>query len=309
MSFVISHVVLSRLCDRNGFPAPASGMAFFGVRGCVPVDINASQEFKASHNLLPMPTDYRHPRCIIGQWQIEGEMLAVFPGSTVPHEKHIKKGISAGGKGVNELMLGYYADYRKGHHKNGQPTGHPAFRQTAGRPIRRTATDLNYDNDDRVEFGNPFDNLHAAWCQGLDHDSFASAGCQVIVGFPGCPKCGPGSTDQGPWKVFRSNAYEMAQESFVYILASAAEVQLVSASDGEPLEARVRFGSKGALVREVQTALRDGDFYEGKIDDEFGERTLRAVLDFQTATFGPDADDGVVGGTTAGALGLTWPNV
>jgi hypothetical protein len=63
-------------------------------------------------------------------------------------------------------MTGYYSDYRRGKHKAGSETGHDAFRQVEGRPIRRTADDFDYDNDDRVEFSNPFDNLHAAWAWG-----------------------------------------------------------------------------------------------------------------------------------------------
>jgi hypothetical protein len=307
MTLTLDHSVLQRLCDRNLFPVPSTGMVFFGLRGCVPVNSALSQKLESKHDVMVMPVDYRHPRCSIGQWLPKGKKLAVFPGSTVPHETNIKGGLSTAGRGVNELMLGYYADYRKGVHKAGTPTGHPAFRQTAGRPIRRTATDLNFDNDDRVEFDNPFDNLHAGWCQGLDHPQYSSAGCQVVVGFPGCPKCGPGSTDQGAWKVFRSNAYDLEQDSFVYVLASGAEAQLVGDSKGKPLEPRVRFGSKGDLVRRVQAALAEAGCYEGRIDDEFGERTLRSVLAFQTAKFGPDADDGVVGGTTAGALGIAWP--
>lgn len=306
MSFTLDNSALMKLCARNLFEVPADDMVLFGLRGCIPVNAGLSQKFESKHELMVMPTDYRHPRCVIGQWLPEEKKLAAFAASTVPHESHVKGGLGAGGHGVNELMLGCYRDYRKGTHKAGSPTGHPAFRQTAGRPIRRTADNVLYDNDDRVEFDNPFDNLHAGWCQGLDHPSYASAGCQVVVGFPGCPKCGP--DDQGPWRTFRANAYALAQDSFTYILASGAEAQLVSGSKNKPLEPRVRFGSKGPLVRDVQQALQQAGFYEGRIDDEFGERTLRAVLAFQTARFGPNADDGVVGGTTAGALGIAWPS-
>jgi hypothetical protein len=36
---------------------------------------------------------------------------------------------------------------------------------------------------------------------------------------------------------------------------------------------------------------------------------MRAVLAFQIAMFGPEADDGIVGPVTATALGMDWPKV
>lgn len=45
----------------------------------------------------------------------------------------------------------------------------------------------------------PFDNLHAGWCMGVESESFASAGCQVLVGFPKCSKRGT-KPETGPWK-------------------------------------------------------------------------------------------------------------
>jgi peptidoglycan hydrolase-like protein with peptidoglycan-binding domain len=63
-------------------------------------------------------------------------------------------------------------------------------------------------------------------------------------------------------------------------------------------------------VGKVQTALKQLDFYEGVVDDDFGNRTLRAVLDYQTAIFGPAQDDGIVGPLTAGSLQIAnWPRV
>ena len=60
-------------------------------------------------------------------------------------------------------------------------------------------------------------------------------------------------------------------------------------------------------MRKVQTALKTAGFYEGRIDEDFGIRTLRAVMGFQVAEFGRGADDGIVGVQTASALGIDWP--
>lgn len=68
-------------------------------------------------------------------------------------------------------------------------------------------------------------------------------------------------------------------------------------------------GSSGALVTELQKALKSKGFYEGEVDLDFGNRTLRAVLAFQESAFGENQDNGIVGPVTAEALGLTsiWP--
>jgi hypothetical protein len=305
MAFTLSAESLRRLSAINGFSIPAEGMVFFGLRGCLPVT-EGSQEFQWEHSVELTPVDYLHPRCTIGQWLVTEGQIALFPGSTAPHLRYVKKAVAKGGAGVNQLMTGYYKDYRKGVHKAGAPTAHQAFRQVEGRPLRRTGDDSDYDNDDRVEFGNPYDNLHAAWSMGGNHEGYASLGCQVVVGYPRCPHRG-NQPDVGPWKEFKSNAYSIPQESFPYLLLTALDARNVAASGGSPLTARLRFGSQSPLVSELQTRLKDADFYEGAVDGSFGERTLRAVLAFQIAMFGPEADDGIVGPVTASALGMDWP--
>ena len=60
------------------------------------------------------------------------------------------------------------------------------------------------------------------------------------------------------------------------------------------------------LVTKLQESLKKADFYEGNIDDEFKERTWRAVMDYQTIRFGQMEDDGIVGPVTAETLKLKW---
>lgn len=131
-------------------------------------------------------------------------------------------------------------------------------------------------------------------------------GCQVVVGYPKCPQRG-NQPDVGPWKEFKSNAYSLQQESFPYMLLAGPDARNVALSGGSKLNARLRFGSQSPLVSELQTRLKGADFYEGVVDGTFGERTLRAVLAFQGARFGPEADDGIVGPVTAAALGMDLP--
>lgn len=44
----------------------------------------------------------------------------------------------------------------------------------------------------------------------------------------------------------------------------------------------------------------------GEIDEDFGPCTLFALLEYQTAEFGTDADDGIVGHSTALSLEMKW---
>ncbi len=304
MSFIFKESHIRRLCELNYFPVPDDGMILFGLRGCLPADVDGC-EFDKEHTLVLKDVNYTNPRCTLGQWLPQKGTIALFPASTVPHRSYIRISHTKNGLGANQLVTGYYGDYRKGLHKPGSITAHNAFRQTEGRPVRRSADDYDYENDDRIEFTNPYDNLHAAWCQGINSSNFAGAGCQVVVGFPKCAK--PNYKDNvGPWKVFNENAYKLAQTSFPYILLNGTDAERIAINDGKKLPVRLRFGSKGKLVTKLQEALKKEKFYEGILDDSFKERTWRAVINYQTFRFGPLEDDGVVGPNTATTLGMNW---
>ena len=180
--FELSVDQLKSIWAANQFAILDNQWIFFGLRGCLPAS-DASQSFADKHVLVSANVDYHHSRCTIGQLKPDGT-FALFPGSTVPHINNISKARKNDGAGANQLMTGYHPEYRKGQHKAGQATGHRAFRQENKIPILRSADDLDYDTDDRVEYATPYDNIHAAWCMSTDSDYFASAGCQVIVGFP-----------------------------------------------------------------------------------------------------------------------------
>lgn len=307
MSFLLTPEDLFRLCEINGFRLVNEGLVFFGFRGCLPVDVD-EHEFRSECKLMLVATDYVHPRCTLGQWLPNDGKIALFPGSTVPHRKYIKTSLEKDGRGTNQMMTGLYHDYRKGMHKMGSPTGHRAFKQTKGHPIRRTADDFDFDSDDRVEFTNPYDNIHAAWSMGVNHNEYASAGCQVVVGYPQCTRR-DNQPDAGPWKVFKENGYRGLQENFSYLLLNGLDAKRVALMNSAKMSARLRFGSTGDLVGKVQKVLNKNGYYEGRIDGDFGSRTLRALLDYQTATFGPRADDGIVGPITASSMGIDWPEI
>lgn len=295
---------LLALCSANEFPIDPNALCFVGLRGCLPLS-PFDHAFRDTQRLNASRVDYQHPRCTLLQWWPSRGVFATFPGSTVPHTKYIELARKRGGVGCNQLMSGYWDDYRRGRHRGFSATGHEAWQQTASRPLRRTSDDLDYDPLDRVELSNPSDNLHAAWCAGLDSD-YSSAGCQVVVGFPACKGRGD-QPSTGPWKAFHESAWPLAQTRYGYVLLSGSEVERVALVGLEPSSERVRFGSAGPRTQRVQEALKTRGYYEGDLDGVFGPRSLRALLQFQEDVFGPGGNDGICGPQTAEALRISWP--
>lgn len=67
--------------------------------------------------------------------------------------------------------------------------------------------------------------------------------------------------------------------------------------------AMVAWGDKGAQVRQIQQKLQQYGYFSGTVDGVFGKQTYDAVVRFQRKN-GLKVD-GVVGATTAAALGLS----
>ncbi|WP_410220693.1 peptidoglycan-binding domain-containing protein [Pedobacter sp.] len=298
-NFNINDALIKDLIHINQYTLPENDLIFIGIRGAISTTPN-DQAFKKAQTLNLMDINYINPRCTILQWATKTNQLASFPASTVPHISSIKAALVHQGLGANSLFTGMYTDYRKGWHKAGTATGHEAFRQNAIRPIRRSADDLDYDKDDRIEYGNPQDNMHCGWFQSLDSASYSSAGCQVIMGYPKCSRPGR-EKNIGPWAVFHKNAYSIPQNSFPYLLFTGTEVFQLAAGN-TPKTFKLRFGSKGLLVSALQEALKTKSYYEGNIDGDFGERTMRALVNFQLKVFGKDGADGIAGPLTAEEL-------
>jgi hypothetical protein len=298
-TFAISHDLLMDLFAVNQFTLPSLEMIFIGLRGAVVSDPN-DNTFKQQPMLNVTDIDYIHPRCTIMQWRPASRDIATFPASTVPNQINIQKSLD-GGEKANCLVTGFFKDYRKGIHKDGKPTGHPAFRQNAPRPIQRTRDDIDFDRDDRIEYENPNDNIHCGWFQSLSSSNFASAGCQVIMGFPKCERPGR-DKNVGPWKVFHDNAYRIGQDSFPYALVNGQEA--FGLTNNGAKTPKLRFGSSGPKVEALQLALKGQNFYDGRIDGDFGEITMTAVIRFQQQRFGNDDADGIVGRITAEELGI-----
>ena len=226
--------------------------------------------------------NYRNPRCTIGQWRPKDATVAVFPGSTVPTLGYVEKSANNQGNGCNLLLTGYYY-FEKGVHHADSPNAHQAFRQKGRRIYRRTADDAIYEPTDKVEAGEPWDNLHAAFGEGLD-GKYSSAGCHVVLGYPKCQRF----EDKGPWPAFRDEAYAIEQKVFRYILLEAAEVSEIYEKPEEGLPLRLRCGShEEGLPEEHREHVLAAQRTLGVAEDgDFGAATALAALNFQREASG-----------------------
>lgn len=311
MAITITHSLLRRLCRLSAFPINESEMIFFGLRGCVPTDPD-DQSWGKTRIVNGSPLNYRNPRCVLGQWLPASGDIAIFPGSTVPTAKYVEAAVRNDGEGTNQLFTGRYA-FEKGMHKAGKPTGHHAFRQVGNRIFLRTADDPIYELSDRVVTGNPCDNLHAAYGEGLS-GTYSSAGCQVVSGTPQCKNF----KDSGPWVTFRNNAYGLNQSVFTYILFDADEADRWDDDPDSAGGLMIRCGShesalpagQSEAIRLVQSKLKEAGLYQGPVDGDFGAGSALAALQFQRKSLGFAQANGIVGGTTALALQVSdWTQI
>ena len=65
----------------------------------------------------------------------------------------------------------------------------------------------------------------------------------------------------------------------------------------------VKQGSRGEIVRQIQTKLKNWGYYTGGVDGVFGSKTTSAVKYFQRKN--GLTQDGIVGKKTASAMGIT----
>jgi predicted chitinase len=298
---------LVALWRRSMFPFDDRGIILFGIRGCLPVDFSGTG-FQKSHALTFPSIDYKEMRCTIGQWN-PGKGIALFPGSTVPFSELITKRVNHGGTQVNQMGRGRHLNYAPEFHKRREGKGgHWAILQESDCTFQRTGDNATYDKSDKWGTGRPGDNIHCAFHMGgpasIPRSIFSSAGCQVVAG---TVKKGKRDSESGPWRKFIEPFKPGGQKSAEYVLFSGDEVQQMMVNQYAGKTYVLRFGSQGPLVEELQKKLAAKTGMLIKADGKFGKNTFDAVIAFQQKTFGPNADDGIVGPDTAAKLGIALP--
>jgi hypothetical protein len=295
--FTVTHDVLLSALKRCKFTLSGSmkSIVIVGVRAALPKSI--SQSAAAFVELERTSIDNLHPRCTLLIWDLDKQLVSAFPGSTVPHLSYVMKARAKAGEGANELAHGLHRGYAKGLHPSTPGKHqHRALRIARNLPVLRTIDDLDFDANDAVDYAVAFDNIHCGWVADTSRATFASAGCQVVVGFANPPS--------GPWKAFEGQIYATPQQEFDYVLFGSGEIARVAgAPQGTKLPLAMRYGSQGDAVEALQDALI-GAGYPVQSDGDFGIGTFKAVRAFQRSKMNDPDPDGVAGEQTLTALGL-----
>ncbi len=300
----VTDALLRRLCDINQFEIPKDvEMIFFGIRGSLPFNTE-NYKFEDSRTIRMTEINYTSFNCTMGQWMPKTGKLTVFAASTVPGLKNIQGAMKKGGEGTNQMIPGFYTDIKKGWHQGGQAKfGHEAFRQQEERPVRRTANDAQYDDNDLITYEVQHDNVHSGFRKSVDDNINATYGCQVLMGLPKCEVY----SAFGPWKAFKDAGYAAKQDYFPYLLLNSRDYLRVYEKFDDPHARKLRYGSTGELVKKLQQILIDKKLdakeavkitQTGKIDIP----TFKAIIALQKQN--KEVADGIVGKGTAALLGI-----
>lgn len=257
----------------------------FSVRGCELTEKKNYCKWNTEFEIIEKEIDHLHMNCLI-VLIVDDKMIA-FKSSTVPNKKYIEKSLNNNGNGTNQLELGFYKYYAKGNHRPSKQTAHRALRQTRQQPVRRTSDDLDFDFQDRIDIGMFHDNIHASWSK-FDGTTCASAGCQVISGYPKCLKR---KENSGHWKTFENEIYSIDKKTFNYMVVSFKWINRIVNNKMNEL---VIFGSSGYNVKQIQKYLKT------QIDGVYGVQTYKAILNYQKVN--GLLLDGIIGSQTKGKM-------
>jgi hypothetical protein len=256
------------VCDAAG---PGTAQIVM-LRGC---EIHGGRELRAGVDPLSYRDTYDDVIVVFGQKSGGQDYLAAYDASAKPGLAWIRHSSYAGStRGCPTVQPGQYV-YVRGDHR-----GHQAMRQAWQCPV---CVIRDVDQDARLEYTSdlvdyPWDtgiNIHAGGTS--SRVGLNSSGCQIIRG-------GWGGAS---WRGFHRIIYTVAkgQKRFHYTVANYDDFAAWHDADQAERDARwnrLRFGSGGIRVRELQVALAKlGLFGMALVDGEWGRTTDRAVRRWQ----------------------------
>lgn len=292
--FDFSSDVLRELINLNSFPiSQGQDEVLFGLRGCQVASSEPNGGFQENVQLQENIPDHSEYRDLIGVWRQSTGEISVYQGSTVPLWWYMCVQVENGGHEANLLPTGRYL-YQVRQHRNIEG----AFRSEQEVVVLRSNDDLIYEITDDWEMWVPIDNIHPGGCPGKE---YSSAGCQTIPGTygTGCEGVYPEEAEMhlGSWANFRKDAgldpnnnQDRWEEPYIYILLTCREARLISQGSEPASLTRLRFGSQGDNVLELQEALSGLGYDPGPLDGIMGPRTVMALIEWQKATNNDRAD-------------------
>lgn len=299
----VSH--LEQLSQLNHFDVTeGQDEILFGLRGCQIVNGNANS-FSEAVELQESAPDHQNYLDVLGVWKRSTGEVAVFSGSTVPNWEYMCLQAEEGGHKANMLPTGRYI-YQVGRHQSIEG----AFRLKAEVVVLRSNDNLVYETTDLWEKWVPLDNIHPGGCPGK---MFSSAGCQTIPGTfeKECAGIYDAVEDMhlGYWSDFRQRAgldpdnnKDKWDSPYVYLLLTCREARLVSSLVNPASLTRLRFGSSGSAVEELQAALNNLG-YSVPLTGQMDPETTITYIQWQQ-TQGNGAADGIVTPEIAESFGF-----
>jgi hypothetical protein len=266
VSFDLDHDVLDFLRLRNSFALRSvETKVLFGLRGCVFADATQLEVgFAKRISLRQARPNHRDPNCIIGVWDRDNATVSAYSGSTVPEAHSIALFAVNEADRCNLLLTGIYK-FGVGLHVGKSGSLQPgSFVEKSSKAVLRTGSVPIYDRTDPkilMAVDRPGDNLHSAYPplgKKPPPKRFFSAGCQTVVGGYN------GLEPVGPWAALRKAAglsdppSKSDKQVFSYVLLTGKEALLAATKNAEFKSAysRLRFGSSGAQVIQLQQGLR-----------------------------------------------------
>lgn len=179
--------------------------------------------------------------------------IVTMQGRTVPNWSYLRKYFSDGKLQSNERFNYVAPCYVKYAFKKGPHRGYDALRQNRKFPILRSLDEILGNDDDYISYEWPCDNFHG-WLKSL--------GCWTVAGSM--------KTLTGDWGQAYNWIYHTNDKTNEF------DALCLERTDYEqPNKERLRFGSAGEKVRELQAVIG------ARIDGDFGFRTLQALVKFQ----------------------------
>jgi hypothetical protein len=292
--------ILAELCDFFHYPVEKE-IVLFAFRGCLPKNLSEESDpnvtaFKKSHSLKGIPVNYLTPRCTIGIWDRYSNLIATFPGSTLPSKDYVAK-TPASIATLNVLCPGKYL-LSKGIHPRNQNgfERHQALLMDGfgivGIPgVGKTAPGFN-SRISNYQVIQPGDNLHSGrtepmpkFYSSLFHLRYSSSGCITIVGQPSeYLKYNHGNMHWNHWESFITSVSRFEQSDFTFLLFNYSDLKKKSLFKNNET---IRYGSKQHEVGQIQQLLahtintNTGEYYySGDIDCEFSNQTAISYMRF-----------------------------
>ncbi|QPF82271.1 hypothetical protein IC762_21130 [Bradyrhizobium genosp. L] len=303
--FVLNHSGLECLIQRCGFERNASlPRMIVGLRGCALADGSDFSDWLKEGHLTPLRPDHTAQKCVFVVWDFEGGRLIIFRGSTVPNVDLMLK-YNEGKLACNMMPSGLHG-YRIGAHKGLRMPG--AFRQQDPLWVIRSKKNLTYEASDKDDLWDdlegqlPFDDIHWTFFSAARKRPpfFSSAGCQTVSAWEEFRQAA-GLKDPPQVLNSRGATPEDGRE-FQYVLLTGKDAQLASKA-GIELPPTIRFGSSGAAVTKLQSALAAANVgYHRAAPGKFDRTTMGAFLKWQRAK--QSAATGIVTSADAQLMGF-----